>query len=130
MKESLDVKRQIYQCYDFTAKAFGIDDIHTVDLDGTCTVDPPNLFGSLEEILKKFSDLEPVYISERGGTDLKEFVHPEKALYITGPNYTGMRIPDGAKVVSIKASSLYPSSPLWAHVALGIVLSDRIYKEG
>jgi predicted SpoU family rRNA methylase len=121
-----DLKRQLYQFYDFTAKAFGVDDLLLVDEDNSCTIDPPNLFDSIQKVRRKFSDLVSVFISVKGKTPLKDFKHPVNALYIVGKNYTGYNVPEGAESVRIETPG---SVPLWAHVALGIVLMDRVHKE-
>ncbi len=121
-----DLKRQLYQFYDFTAKAFGVDDLLLVDEDNSCTIDPPNLFGSIQEVKRKFSGLVPVFISTKGKAPLKDFKHPENALYIVGKNYTGYDVPEGAESIKIETPGFVP---LWAHVALGIVLMDRVHKE-
>ena len=121
-----EIKRRLYQFYDFTAKAFGIEDLLLIDEDNSCTIDPPNLFSSVQEVRRKFDGLVPVFISVKGKTPLKDFKHPANALYIVGKNYTGYDIPGGAESIKIETSG---SVPLWAHVALGIVLMDRIHKE-
>ena len=121
-----ELKRQLYQYYDFTAKAFGIDDLLLVDEDDSCTINPPNLYSSVQEVRRKFSELLPVFISEKGESSLKDFKHPANALYIVGKNYSGYDVPEGAESVRIETFGFVP---LWAHVALGIVLIDRVHKE-
>lgn len=122
---SFTLKRQIYQYYDFTAKSFGVNDLLLVDRDSTCTICAPNIFGTLEEVLDKFKHVTPVYISEKAKVDLENFGHPKDALYIVGPNYTGYDVPEEALGVRMDVEK---KVPLWAHVALGIVLMDRVHK--
>lgn len=123
---STKMKRQMYQYYDFTAKAFGVEDLLLVDKDDSCTIEPPNVFETKEAAFAKVSTAcIPVYISENGKLDLKDFIHPTDALYIIGPNYTGYDVPEDAYSVRIETRGLVP---LWSHVALGIVLADRVNK--
>ena len=118
--------RFLYQYYDYTCRGFGMEpkDFAFVDLEGTLAIlKPPNpVFVSLEEALKHYYGNAPVYIHYDGKELLPKFNHPDKAVYIVGPNYDALRIPNGALSVKIPVAW----NDLWSHVALGIVLYDRV----
>jgi len=74
-------------------------------------------FTSLEEAIKYAEiDGEIVYI-EQGGTDLKDFIHPENAVYVFGDDYGGLS--------TTNAISVPADLTLHAETVAGIVLSYR-----
>jgi hypothetical protein len=87
---------------------------------------------NIQEVLDENPDLIPVAIDENGDVELKDFIHPENALYILGkvgyspkenfPNAVSIRIPSWAKDQNSSYGLLHP------HQALAIVLYDRMNK--
>ena len=86
---------------------------------------------SMEQILKENSDINKVFVSEKGETNLRDFKHPENALYIF--NRSG-----GADTLRFKTKnddSIFIETPntkeiglLWGHQACSILLYDRYIK--
>ena len=112
------------QIWDNTLKNFGYKQEDYSFHDHTKKQDyknDPNLITSTEHFQGT-----PVYLSVEDGVDLKDFEHPEDAVYIFGRD-GGMingkerdKIPEGALKVHIKGAG-----PLWAIQACAIVLYDR-----
>ena len=127
-----DNMRYMYQYWDYSCRGFGLEpsSFVFVDLEGTLAgLNPPNkIFDTLEEALDSFPDFIPVYIHGSGKTKLSEFNHPENAVYIFGPNWDSMAVPEDAVCVSIPAPDPVIGIDLFSHVALGIVLYDRFIK--
>jgi len=88
---------------------------------------------NIQEVIDSNLDLTPVIIDENGDIELKDFVHPTKALYILGrtgyspkenldSNIVSVRIPSWSKNENASFGLLHP------HQALSIVLYDRMTK--
>ncbi len=134
-KERMDLNnvRYMYQYWDYSCRGYGMlpKDFVFVDLEGTLHgLNPPNeIFGTLQEALDFFSDFTPVYIHGSGAVNLPDFEHPENPVYIFGPNWDHMKVPDGAICVSIPTPDPVIGIDLFSHVTLGIVLYDRFIKQ-
>lgn len=82
-----------------------------------------NEYPSMEGLLDD-RDLEPVFVDENGETELRDFDHPESALYVFG-KITYSPFSDLAQEHrSIRIDSKKPGM-LLPHQALAIVLYDR-----
>ncbi len=88
---------------------------------------------NIQETLDENPSLTPVVIDENGDVELKDFTHPEDALYILGkvgyspkehfPNIVSVRIPSWSKEPNASYGLLHP------HQAISIVLYDRMTKQ-
>lgn len=86
---------------------------------------------SIEEVLSCNKDLTPIMIDERGQTTLRDFQHPEDALYIFGR--TGFNPVDSlnweGQSVAIEGVEQFKSEALLhPNQACAIVLYDRLRK--
>ena len=126
-------------------KAFGVKKLIIVNIDNlpvTCgdLEIEFEVYNTLEEVLKKYSDYTFVFLEcaqQIDGIDfipLKNFNHPtDNVLYIFGSDYSVLNLSElkekgyleGNFVVSIGTGS---TIPLWAHTAMSIVLYDRKVK--
>ena len=117
--------RYMYQYWDYTCRGFGMEpsDFAFIDLEGSLSIlkIPNPVFEKLDEALGLYEGT-PVYIHGEGAEDLSQFTHPKDAIYIVGPNYENFNFPDNSLSVSIPNAW----DDLWSHVALGIVLYDRL----
>ena len=119
-------------------KPFGIHGLDIIDPEGLY---PPvgdaeletYIWPNLEMAVKRWPDLRLVVLDKDYSTvSLQEYIHPEDALYIVGPDSDRVNISalnayeaDRLDVVQI----LTPlDAPMWSPVALGIALYDRIIK--
>lgn len=88
---------------------------------------------SIEDVLLNNNELVPVIIDERGTTHLRDFQHPENALYIfgrTGGNPLDL-LPDWAGATVLVESApkhMDTSALLHPNQACSIVLYDRLMK--
>jgi hypothetical protein len=82
-------------------------------------------YASMDEILASKRDMTWVFVTESGESDLREFDHPESALYIFGRASESVTPPDGALTVRIAPGK----GCLWAHQACAVVLYDRHLKQ-
>lgn len=117
-------RRVLYQCFDYTARVYTAC-LVMVDVDGTMNLDVPKA-ASLPDALAQFPRCIPVYVHGDGAVKLPHFPHPRGAVYVVGPDYSGLNIPKDAVSVRIEVPSSVPE--LWSHTALGIVLHDRFSK--
>ena len=82
----------------------------------------------LEDVIAENSDLQVVWCHEEGETTLRDFVHPENALYIFGKtNYSPFLSFDSPGSVSVKIETPSPGL-LWGHQAASVILYDRFVK--
>jgi hypothetical protein len=129
--------------WSFMSDHFGVDKFHMTpntghgeelknnNNEGTQTLHEAN---TIQEVISNNPDLTPVIIDENGDIELKDFTHPQKALYILGrtgyspkenlnSNIASVRIPSWSKNENASFGLLHP------HQALSIVLYDRKIKE-
>lgn len=86
---------------------------------------------TFEEAIEANSELTKVFVDEHGETNLRDFIHPENALYIIGKTslslQTAYKQPgDKSIVISTKNST----GLFWGHQVAMVVLYDRYNKEG
>lgn len=83
---------------------------------------------SLAEVLAT-NELTVVFVDERGETPLREFEHPENALYVTGKSGQSL-MPTYIKPGDLSVVIETPENTglLWPHQALPIILYDRMAK--
>lgn len=120
-------ERMSYQLYDYTARSYGAE-LRVVDELGECGIDGVPLYESLAEALKGLTgSIVCLSKSDPDAVELASFKHPEDAVYIIGPDYSGYVVPEGASSVIIPTPG--PEYvELWSQVVAGIVLFDRATK--
>lgn len=84
-------------------------------------------YPNYEEILAAKPDLTPVFVDENGAVELRDFQHPENALYVFGKaNHTPFpQLGGGHLSVRIDCTVM---GLLWPHQALAVVMYDRCSK--
>jgi hypothetical protein len=84
---------------------------------------------TLPEIFLENSDKTIGWVDERGTTDLKDYTHPNNALYVFGKaNYDLWTLHKEPEHESVKISTSANLAYLWPHQACSIVLYDRLVK--
>ena len=79
---------------------------------------------NMQEVIEAYPDLEPVFVDENGETELANFKHPEKALYIFGKgSYSPLHLSQGN--LSVKVMTPTNLGLMWPHQVLAILLRDR-----
>ena len=68
--------------------------------------------------------LTPVFIDEVGKTELRDFEHPEDALYVFGRYSYSPAFNEGRGELTVRIDSAKPGM-MWPHQALTVVLYDR-----
>lgn len=116
----LKAQKKMLTHWTHTLKAFGVENLVLVDVDGVRPVINDSeihhqVVNTLAEAIELFPDLEHVYVEE-GGEPLENFNHPKNAVYIFGSDYG--QLPKST--VGVKTTI-----PLHAHIACGIILFDR-----
>jgi hypothetical protein len=117
-------QRLWFQHYDYACRAFGAEKIVVVDPKDQVDLGISKA-RDIETALRFFTGYEPVLIHGNGKEELSGFVHPEDAVYVVGPDYGGLGLPEGAKSVRIPMGR---PIELWAATALAIVLYDRFLR--
>jgi hypothetical protein len=121
--------RYIYQLWDYVCRSHGLAPANAifVDLEGSLgALSPPNpVVSTLEEALSIAGkdDLTPVYVHGSALIDLPNFEHPENAVYILGPNYAKLPLPEG--VVSVRIPLFAEPMDMFSQSCLPIILYDR-----
>jgi hypothetical protein len=115
----------MYQFYDYSARAFGVD-LYFVDTVGTFPVveAPDSSYGSLEDALEEIGDEDPIYVHGDGDDEALD-VHKKwdfwsDSTLVIGPDHDGMEVPVGAR--SVRMSLPNGKMELWSHSVLCAVL--------
>ena len=130
-KKAMDVEnmRYIYQLWDYVCRSHGLAPANAIFVDCEGSLGAMNLanpvVSTLEEALSIAGkhDLTPVYVHGSAEVDLTNFEHPENAVYIFGPNYAKLPLPDGA--VSVRIPLFAEPNDLFSQTCLPIILYDR-----
>lgn len=85
---------------------------------------------TLEEILEENKDYTVVFCDERAEVELKDFIHPEKTLYVFGrANYSPFLSLKRDQDLELRVETPHERGGLlWGHQAAGIILYDRFIK--
>jgi hypothetical protein len=123
----------------FMLRHFGVSEVCLMPnlnlKDKVSSGNPPEVLliemDKVEDVLDKNKELVPVIIDERGTVTLKNFKHPEDAIYIFGrtgfnpldtlTNWPGITV----RIEGVDESSAW----LHPHQACSIVLYDRLVKQ-
>lgn len=82
-------------------------------------------YQNIEELLEAKKDMTFVFVDENAEVELKDFNHPENALYIFGKaNYTPFPTHGGGHL-SVRIDCPLKGM-LWPHQAMAVVLYDRL----
>jgi hypothetical protein len=117
-------QRLWFQHYDYACRAFGAEKVVIVDPTNAVALGTSKA-QDLETALRFFTGYEPVLIHGNGSKELSGFVHPKDAVYIVGPDYGALGLPEDVKSVRIPTAN---PVELWAATALAIVLYDRLLR--
>ena len=87
---------------------------------------------SLQEIIDDNPDYTVIFCDERAEVELKNFVHPENALYIFGKaNFSPFLSMKREQDLELRIETPHPRGGLlWGHQAASIILYDRMVKNG
>jgi hypothetical protein len=111
-------------------KEFGIDSFYMCPITG---ISPKACMErqTIEEVMEENPKLTIVFVDEEGESELKDFVHPEDALYVFGKTrYSPYKIHKGKEnIKSVKIESVRNSGGFWGHQTAAMVLYDRFIKE-
>lgn len=113
------MRKKLLNKWGFTCKAFGVTRLICIADSYIKLKDAEIDFtyvSSLEEALSLVEGTKIVV--EQGGTSLKDFNHPEDAIYIFGSDYFKGTIDEGVSINSVIA--------LHADIACGIVLNHMV----
>jgi hypothetical protein len=107
-------------------RSFGVERINMTPVSGVeCRLLDEHL--SMPDLIKAKPHLTPVFVDECGEVELRDFEHPEDALYIFGKaNYAPYRLLGmGHLSVRIDCSLM---GMMWPHQAMCVALYDRLGK--
>jgi hypothetical protein len=125
-------KRYIFQLWDYACRSHGILVQNTIFVDLEGSLGAMNLANPVVDTLEEAlsiagkDDLTPVYVHGSANVELPNFEHPENAVYIFGPNYDRLPIPEGA--VSVKIPLYAEPNNLFSQSCLPIILYDRFQR--
>ena len=123
-------KRLVYQGYDYTCRAYNVDRVVVVDLDGdfgSINAQGVLCVNSINSALQEFAGYTPILVScDNEAMSLNDFIHPSKGVYIVGGDFSELNLTD--EIDCIRIDYTCQNMELWSDVALGIVLYDRSTK--
>jgi len=137
-----DAKQEYLVHWRFMTKHFGVDTLYMTPVTGLADKFKNRLdytetkfieLPTLEDVIKANPEFTPVIVDENGATELREFKHPENALYLFGRvshspleflkrQELSVRIPSWSKHKNASLGLLHP------HQAAAIVLYDKMTK--
>ena len=109
--------------WDMVLRSFGVERLNMTPVSGINTKWVYE-YAEMDDLLLDRSELTPVFIDEKAGTELRDFDHPENALYVLGKvSYSPFnRMAENHLSVRIDCKKPGMFMP---HQALAIVLRDR-----
>lgn len=114
-----------FDLWNFPLRDFGVDEFIMTPISGINK--KVTEFNNIQEVIDNNNDLTTVFIEEYGETDLKDFEHPQNALYVLGKaGYSPLKALNGQ--ISVKIPTICNKGLLWPHQAICIVLNDRVSK--
>jgi len=117
------------ELWEYPLREFGVDSLEMFPVSGIRNSFLKE-YETFEEAIAANPGLVKVFVDEHGETDLRDFVHPENALYIVGKTTLSLerayRQPgDKSIVISTRNST----GLFWGHQVAMVVLYDRYNKE-
>lgn len=114
----------------YPLQEFGVDGWYMSPVSGIAKSPKLTEVADLQEAIDANPDLTVVWVEEFGETPLRDFKHPENALYITGrtslsPIKSGMSKQEHK---SVRIETVVNGGGLWGHQAIAMVLYDRMTK--
>lgn len=118
-----------YELWAYLLQDFGIDEWIMSPVSG---IDKPNITEvvDIRATINQNPDITPVYLEENGKTPLSEFKHPKDVMYILGKASFSPWLSNNKKGISVRIEMPVARGGLWPHQAIGIVLYDRMLKNG
>lgn len=117
-----------YDLWIYPIKDFNVDTFYMCPITGIAknVEERKNLGG----ILKENPDLTVIFCDERAKTELKDFAHPDKALYVFGKaNYSPFLSLKREQDLELRIETPHiRGGLLWGHQAMSIILYDRYMK--
>lgn len=116
-----------HDLWQFPLRDFGVDAWFMSPVSGIRS-DQVTEVSDLTEVINS-TDHEVVFVDDKGDTSLRDFVHPENALYVLGkagqsPMVSHRKAGDSAVCIDTHANG----GMLWPHQAISIILYDRLVK--
>ena len=116
------------ELWEYPLKDYGVETHYMVPITGIAKKVKER--SSLEEIIKENPDYKVIFCDERATTELKNFKHPKKALYIFGKaNYSPFLSLKRKNDLELRVETPHPRGGLlWGHQTASIILYDRFIK--
>ena len=118
-----------YDLWNFPLRDFAVDEWYMSPVTGIAKNNLSEL-ANIKESIELNPDLVPVYIDEKGETELQDFEHPENVLYILGRAASSPYTSNGSTGLSIRIQTPAMGGMLWPHQCIAMVLYDRMQKSG
>lgn len=112
--------------WDMVMRDFCVDQHYMSPISGIDRKDRLFEAAHIEEVLDANRDLTIVFVDERADVPLRDFEHPEGALYVLGKvSYSGFLSHRRAGDQAVRIETNANLGLLWPHQAAAIVLYDR-----
>ena len=115
------------ELWEYPLRDFGVEKFYMTPVSGIQSSSVTEV-ASMEQLLEEYRKLNIpiVFVDEHGTTELKEFTHPETALYVFGKaSFSPFKAYAKDKDMSVVIRTEINSGLLWPHQAAAILLYDR-----
>jgi len=113
--------------WQYPLQEFGVDELIMAPISGIKA--KVIEVATIKDAITDNPGLTPVFCHELGDVEIKDFAHPENALYIFGrANYSPFNNIAGGDL-SIRIATKLNKGMLWPHQAASIILYDRFKKQ-
>lgn len=116
-----------YDLWEMPVREFCIDELIMCPVSGI----DANVteFEDIPAAMEANKDLVHVFIDEKGGIDLEDFVHPENALYIFGKvSLSTMVAYNSNNADTVRVKTPTGLNLMWPHQVLCLLMYDRMKK--
>jgi len=112
----------------FLLRDFGINQCYMVPISGIKHKGVQER-ATIKDVIDENPSLQVIFCDERGEQNLKDFIHPENALYIFGKtNFSPFLLEKRKQDISLYFETAMNIGTVWSHQAAGIILYDRLRK--
>lgn len=115
-----------YDLWYYPLTEFGVDEIAFAPKSGIKKKGIRE-FDNIEEMINYYN-IPVILAHEFGTTDLKDFIHPEKVLYLFSRTSRDLFPTYGTIYPSVRVETPKKQGMLWGHQAANIILYDRYLK--
>lgn len=114
----------------YPLRDFAVDEWHMTPISGIANRQVRE-HASVGEMLSACGDVTVVFVDERADIELRDFTHPDDAMYVFGKaNYSPLLSHRKPGDVAVRFDTAATDGLIWPHQAMTVILYDRMVKRG